>query len=109
MQFGPGSYCANHDLPITAASFDKDQAAAGAKGSPDAEIAAWSGGNYNKWYDFGEDEVKGYQSPREVLEFMNMIAALPSADAKCDAAAFKRAVSAVLLGATAAVTTEIET
>jgi hypothetical protein len=45
--------------------------------SPNAEIAAWDAdGN---WYDFGNDTVKGYVTPDEVLEFMNMISALPPA------------------------------
>lgn len=43
--------------------------------SPDAEIAIWdSSGN---WYYFGNDEVKGYCSPDEVLEWMNKVANFP--------------------------------
>jgi hypothetical protein len=37
-----------------------------------AEVAAWNKDDI--WHNFGDDEVKGYMSPKEVLEFMNMIA-----------------------------------
>ena len=48
-----------------------------------AEIAAWrteeknniSSGTTNSWYDFGNgDNVEGWKSTTEVLEFINMIA-----------------------------------
>ena len=59
VQFGHYNYCANyHEFEY--------------RPSPDAEIAAWKG---DEWYDFGNDTVKGYVSPAEVLAFMNMIAA----------------------------------
>ena len=65
VQWGFGNYCKNR-------SFD------GEKPGPmfsceNAEIAAWDQNGTR--HDFGSDEVKGYCSPAEVLEFMNMIAA----------------------------------
>ena len=38
-----------------------------------AEIAAWD--KNDNWYEFDTDTVKGWVSPNEVLDFMNMIAA----------------------------------
>lgn len=63
VQFGPGHYCNNH-LKENAPS-----------GSNNAEIAAWN--KEYVWHHFHEenDDVKGFCSPNEVLQFMNMIAA----------------------------------
>lgn len=65
VQFGFGNYCENRD----GQSFY----------SADAEIAAWDTNNHNKWYAHPEwgDDVKGYCTPAEVLDFMNEVAALP--------------------------------
>jgi hypothetical protein len=60
VQFGLGNYCENRDG--TRAS------------SKDAEIAAWD--RDGNWYHFPEahDDVKGRQTPNQVLQFMCMIA-----------------------------------
>jgi len=39
--------------------------------SEDAEIAAWD--RDEKWYDFGEDQVKGYCSVSDVMNFLRKI------------------------------------
>lgn len=39
--------------------------------SETAEVAAWD--NENNWYNFGSDEVKGYQTANQVAEFINLI------------------------------------
>lgn len=64
VQFGYGNYCSNKEF----GSFGED-----AEPCRNAEIAAW---DYNdNWYDFGDDNVKGWVSPNDVLAFMNEIAA----------------------------------
>ena len=65
VQFGAGNYCDNYDSP----EYDKP-----AKPSTTAEVAAWD--INHKWYEFETDMVKGYCTSKEVLEFMNLIAAL---------------------------------
>lgn len=40
--------------------------------SSDAEVAAWKD---EEWHQFENDSVKGYQTPADVLAFMNFIAA----------------------------------
>jgi len=64
VQFGPGNYCDNkmvgyHDLP-------KHTSCA------NAEVAAWS--KDDVWHNFGDDTVKGWMSPADVLKFLNMVA-----------------------------------
>jgi hypothetical protein len=44
--------------------------------SPNAEIAAWD--TEGNWYRFDDDTLRGYVTPNEVLEFMNMIASFPT-------------------------------
>jgi len=77
VQFGIGNYCSNQsntgnpfkDIPDFVESSN-------------AEIAAWPtntrGEGYahlGQWYKFEDgEEVKGWQNPTQVLEFMNMIA-----------------------------------
>ena len=74
VQFGPYNYCDHYD---TEADFDAPSKVEVWKATT-AEVAAWIKSNGNSyddiWYNFGDDEVKGYMSPKEVLEFMNMIA-----------------------------------
>lgn len=65
VQFAPGNYCENRRLDF--------------KNSPnqckDAEIAAWD--SNGDWYKFAHDTVEGWQTPNQVLEFMNTISKLP--------------------------------
>lgn len=79
IQFGRGNYCSNRsglgnpfiDIPDYLEC-------------PNAEIAAWptdSRGegcsHLSNWYKFEDgEEVKGWQSPQEVLRFVNMVAGL---------------------------------
>jgi len=43
--------------------------------SEDAEIAAWKETDSGRvWHDFGFDQVMGYATPSEVLDFMNKVA-----------------------------------
>lgn len=67
VQWGSGNYCENFDLDARSAD-----ANAGAKGSKTAEIAAWD--KDGNWYNFGDDNVKGYVTPNQVLTFLNMVA-----------------------------------
>jgi len=63
VQFGVGNYCENHDNPVEEfRELGKVDYA-----SDDAEIWAWnSKGHYPK-------EPLGYQTPRQILGFMNKI------------------------------------
>jgi hypothetical protein len=65
VQFGPGIYCENYDMPISVEGNRK----AGEKGSGTAEVACW--GPDGKMISFGDDTVKGYQNPAEVLQLLN--------------------------------------
>lgn len=70
VQFGPGNYCDNYNLEdfLPVMKGEKELPA-----SASAEIAAWD--KNGEWYDFGDDQVRGYQNPEEVLLFMAQIAA----------------------------------
>ena len=72
VQFGPGNYCANRDMSIR-----NDDEAAGKKGSPTAEVAAWPPDGELIGFSDG-DTVQGYQSPADVLDLLNRIAAMPT-------------------------------
>lgn len=62
VQFGPGSYCENKSY-----RFDQERKI-GAKGSADAEVWAWNGTErYPK-------NPLGWQTPAQVLAFMNEVA-----------------------------------
>lgn len=71
VQWGAGNYSDNYDLGILSRSHKYGNRV---PPSPTAEIAAWS--SQLEWYKFEHDEVEGYQTPAQVLEFMNKIAAL---------------------------------
>ena len=67
VQIGSGTYCDNSDfasktLPLEVLH-ERTSCA-------NAEIAAFKG---KKWHDFGDDTVKGWCKPDEILDFMNMI------------------------------------
>ena len=75
VQFGAGNYASNRDADYFAAR-KKDFWE-----STTAEIAAWYGereGTNSNWYDFGNDQVKGWCSADEVVRFLGMISKLPS-------------------------------
>lgn len=67
VQWGMRNYCQNYayDPP-------RSDAEVGVSGSKTAEIAAWD--KDGNWYNFGDDQVKGYVTPNEVLMFLNMVA-----------------------------------
>lgn len=68
VQFAPGNYCNNHK------PFYRDPETANE--CANAEIAAWD--SNGDWHKFEYDTVLGYQSPNQVLDFMNMISKLPA-------------------------------
>jgi hypothetical protein len=41
-----------------------------------AEIAAWN--SEGAWYDFGIDEVRGYQTPEQVADFIQEVKNFPT-------------------------------
>ena len=77
VQFGPGNYCDHRSRPdtdpcITAEWYDAQPSKVRIWESTTAEVEAWN--KDDVWYNFGDDEVKGYMTANEVLELMNMIA-----------------------------------
>lgn len=67
VQWGMTNYCQNYAYdPL------RSDAEVAAMGSKTAEIAAWD--KDGNWYNFGDDKVKGYVTPNEVLIFLNMVA-----------------------------------
>ena len=76
VRWGPMNYCQAGSLANLNGQWQ----------SEDAEIAAWKGKERDReWYDFGYDQVLGYMSPAEVLEFMNKVAGI-EAEVQCDTA-----------------------
>jgi hypothetical protein len=65
VQFGPGSYGSNYNMPIGR----EGSLEAGERGSATAECWSWGPGgkNYPK-------DVLGYQTPSQVLAFINKVA-----------------------------------
>jgi len=58
VQWGPMNYCepsAKHDW-----------------GAENVEVAAWD--KDQNWHNFGCDQVDGWRTPEQVLEFMNFVA-----------------------------------
>lgn len=62
VQWHEGAYCEGRHKP------DAD------KSSINAEIAIWN--QAGDWFDFGNDQVKGYCTAEEVLEWMNKTASM---------------------------------
>lgn len=62
VQFGGGNYCINHDEDLWATNPD----------SVDAEVAAW--GPDGQMVNFGNDTVRGWQTPAAVLALLNAAA-----------------------------------
>lgn len=69
VQFGSINYCARRTIEKKLATKLEDNESA------TAEIAAWD--SDNNWYDFGNDKVLGWQSPKDVLNFLILIENLP--------------------------------
>lgn len=68
VQWGTGNYCDNRDMRYS----PNADIEAGQKGSKTAEIAAWDADG--EWHNFGNDEVKGWVTPDEVVEFLSLVA-----------------------------------
>lgn len=62
VQFGRGNYCENYNF----------EEYGSAPPSQNAEIAAWGPNGECHYFDNG-DNVMGYQSPEQVLSFMNKV------------------------------------
>ena len=74
VQFGAGNYASNRNVAYDAARKEDFWE------SKTAEIAAWYGEreqDNSNWYDFGNDQVKGWCTPDEVVQFLGMVAAFP--------------------------------
>jgi hypothetical protein len=74
VQFGAGNYASNRNTTFHAARKEDFWE------SNTAEIAAWYGeqeGNIRNWYNFGTDQVKGWCTADEVVEFLGMVSRLP--------------------------------
>ncbi len=71
VQFGPGNYCEHHNVGIGSVHALLAPERAEQWESEQAEVAAWDA--EGKWHDFGNDQVKGYMSPDDVMDFMRMI------------------------------------
>ncbi len=67
VQWGTGNYCDHYDMRYSSTA----NVEAGQKGSTTAEIAAWDGNG--EWHNFGNDTVKGWVSPDEVVAFLSMV------------------------------------
>ena len=75
VQFGAGNYGSNRNAEYRAAVKEDFWEAR------TAEIAAWYGEqrDHRNWYNFGnDDQVKGWCTADEVVEFLGMIQTLPS-------------------------------
>ena len=67
VQFGFGNYCENQE------KFELLKEPVGLNAlSKDAEVAAWTA--ENKWYDFGDDKVRGWLSSDKVSSFIAFVA-----------------------------------
>lgn len=72
VQFGGGNYGENYNFPIG------EQRTKRLPPSSRAEIAAWD--RNKRCHEFSHGTVEGWQTPAQVLAFMNMIAALPNGE-----------------------------
>lgn len=76
VQFGPGNYCDNYDMPIS----DEGQRESGKRGSLLVEVAAWDANG--DWYEnprgHGDEAytvpVLGYQNIEQVWAFIKKVA-----------------------------------
>ena len=74
VQWGYGNYC-DHHFGTVDGDFETQQRLYGERGSHTAEIAGLDADGEWLHPDSWGDDVKGYCTPEEVLEFMNWIAA----------------------------------
>lgn len=73
VQWGSGNYSDHyHRWSRAGESLEIVDRDVGAEGSKTAEIAAWD--KDGVWHNFGSDTVKGYVSPDEVAEFIQLFA-----------------------------------
>jgi hypothetical protein len=71
VQWGPSNYCApTHEMGRNA-PFDAPMRSS-AWSSTTAEVAAWDADG--DWHNFGYDQVEGYLTPEQVLEFLTFAA-----------------------------------
>ncbi|MDP6128317.1 MAG: hypothetical protein QGH77_01800 [Planctomycetota bacterium] len=71
VQWGPNNYCKPTDERGRGAPYEAPTEAM-LWGATTVEVAAWdSDGN---WHNCGGDQVKGWLTPEEVLEFMTFVA-----------------------------------
>lgn len=63
VQFGKFNYCSRKSFSDPLSDMGSEVVT-----SPDCEIAIWD--KNNVWYDFGNDQVKGYCSTDEVAEWI---------------------------------------
>lgn len=68
VQWGTGNYCSRKDLN----SFHDDDLKQPITESPNAEIAIWHKDS-DTWFDFGNDQVKGWCEPNEVGTWISKI------------------------------------
>ena len=72
VQFGAGSYCERKNVPFIG---DMDVPLVR---SNDAEIAIWD--KEGKWFDFGDDEVKGNVDTDEVAKWIELCSSVKDID-----------------------------
>ena len=72
VQFGAGNYSSNRN-----AEFDAEKNADVWK-SKTAEIACFPTEKGGEWYSFGDDEVKGWVTSTEFMEWLEVFKELPS-------------------------------
>ena len=72
VQWGSGNYCDPVHPDGRGAGYDAPTKDEGAWKSTTAEVAAWN--SDGEWHNCGGDQVKGWMTPAQVLEFVNFVA-----------------------------------
>lgn len=72
VQWGTANYCDPTHPKGRNAGWDAAMTCEGAWESTTAEVAAWNANGV--WHNFGHDQVNGWQSMSDVLEFINFVA-----------------------------------
>lgn len=62
VQFGSGNYCNNRVIGLGGSEVNE---------CPDAEIAVWN--EFNQWFNFGSDTVKGWVSADDVAKWIHAV------------------------------------
>jgi len=72
IQIGVMNYCSNQSMESVShlSMKEKIKYFSSSEPCPNAEIAAFKD---DVWHDFGNDTVKGWCTPEEILEFMNIV------------------------------------